>query len=385
MLPVCAGDDVDELLRQLDNAIAAKAQYREAHEQRIQLLKSEYRRSRSPELRVGLSRRLAEAYATYINDSALVYLHRSIAEAEQMGDRQLAARCRSELVVQCTNAMLTEEGFINLGRIDSRILDAEGKTAYYRAAGNLYNVLSDAMSNQTDRTHYRNLGMACQDTLIQLLPPDDSYSLQLRLDRQLKAKNSKEACRLSDIWKNIVVPGSHDEAVMAFYRFEAYNQAGDEREALRSIIRSAICDVETATYDETAIIYLSRILRDRGDTDRAQVYMHYAFDAATTFGAQMKNWMTMDLQSVNVQYEQQLEESNRKMLVGAIALGMLTMTSFFLLYFLYRQRNKLRDSNRQVSAINNELQKINENLSMLNRQKDEANALLNESNIIKEE
>ena len=227
--------------------------------------------------------------------------------------------------------------------------------------------------------------MACQDTLIQLLPPDNSYSLQLRLDRQLKAKNSKEACRLSDIWKNIVVPGSHDEAVMAFYRFEAYNQAGDEREALRSIIRSAICDVETATYDETAIIYLSRILRDRGDTDRAQVYMHYAFDAATTFGAQMKNWMTMDLQSVNVQYEQQLEESNRKMLVGAIALGMLTMTSFFLLYFLYRQRNKLRDSNRQVSAINNELQKINENLSMLNRQKDEANALLNESNIIKEE
>ena len=381
----CADDDIDALLLRLDSAVANREVYRQRHEQRIRLLKTELEQAQWPDLRVDLALRLAHTYGAYKNDSALAYLHRSISMAEELGDQALAGRCRAALVQQCSNVLLVSEGVNTLNKINPRLLDASGMTAYLRAAGSFYGVLASQTSNPEEREKYGQRADSCIDSLLLLLPPDDIYSMLHRVDRELPDGNLQEARRLIDQWEKKVAPNSHDEAVMAFYRYEVYECLGDEKEAMRSVIRSALCDVENAVYDEAAIIYLSRILRDKGDTRRALVYMHYAFDVATDFGAQMKNWLMMDVQSINLQYENQLKEINHKRLLTTIAFGLLSAITLCLLFFFNRQRLALKRSNQKINSINDELQEINQNLSLLNRQKDQTNEQLNESNIIKEE
>lgn len=380
-----ADDDIDTLLLRLDSAVANKETYRQRHEQRIKMLKAELEQTQWPDLRVDLSLRLAHAYSAYKNDSALAYLHRSVEQAEQLGNPSLIGRCRAALVQQCANVLLASEGMTTLNKINPQVLDESGMVDYLRAAGSIYSVLASQTSNPVEREAYSQRATACIDSLLQLLPADNIYSLLHRVDRELPDGNVREARRLIDLWEKKVTPNSHDEAVMAFYRYEVYKRIGDDREAMRSIIRSALCDVENAVYDEAAIIYLSRILRDKGDTRRALTYMRYAFDVATSFGAQMKNWLMMDVQSINLQYEAQLNEINHKRLLATIGLGLLSAITICLLFFFNRQRIALKRSNQKINSINDELQKINQNLTLLNRQKDQTNEQLNESNIIKEE
>ena len=380
-----AADDIDSLLQRLDSLVANKEHLRQRQEQRIAMLKSEFERTSRTDMRVDMALRLARAYATFKNDSALAYLHRSVDMAEQLGDQALAGRCRAMLVQHCSNVVLTTEGVNVFEQINPQVLDTLGLVDYFRAAGSIYAVLASQTSDPVQREAYSQGATNSIDSLLQLLPSENFYSYYNRVARELTANRLDEARRLVNLWLTKVAPDSHDAAIVFFYRYEVYTRLGDEHEAMSSVIRSAICDVENVIYDEAAIIYLSRILRDKGDTRRALTYMRYAFDVATFFGAQIKNWLMMDVQSINLQYEEQLAKNNRRQLIVTIALTLLTAVTLCLLFFFMRQRNALKRSNQKIHSINEELHEFNRNLSLLNSQKDQTNEQLNESNIIKEE
>ena len=381
-----AASKVDSLLNRLDEAIANKDQYREVHEKQINLLRMELRRTDKPSQRFELSKQLANLYRCYQSDSSLLYLRRAVDEAVRTGDINLITRARSELVSQDIRVQKVADAVRNFNEIKrTPSLDSLTLKEYYYAASSYYECLRHHISDQSEVARYDVLYQSYQDSLIMILPPHDNMRYLLYFDRAMYGDNLKEAQNMLDEWAKYVPSGSRDEPVLYFYRYLIYDRMGDIENAEINIIRSTLCDVESASYDETAIYNLCHILRDRGDTHRAQNYMRYAFESWRLFGAQMRNWMATDVQDVNMQYEELLKNGNRKILFGIVALSILTVLSVLLLLRVYRQRNDLMLQRQRVNAINDELQKSNENLKALNRQKDETNALLNESNIIKEE
>ena len=131
-----------------------------------------------------------------------------------------------------------------------------------------------------------------KDSLLSITPKNSITWLTYMQGIYFGAGKYREALRLIDQWSRLTRPGEHNYSLVEFYRYQTYDAMGLRDESLRHLLLSTINDVNTVTYDEASIFYICRILRDRGDIDRAQSYVKYAYEASTTFGGKMKDWAT---------------------------------------------------------------------------------------------
>ena len=94
--------DLEQVYRQLDKAIMQTDQFVQERENRILQTRIALEATHDSEAQYELCRRLYDEYQSYINDSAIYYIDRCIAIAEQMGDRIHAEESQLQLAYQCT-------------------------------------------------------------------------------------------------------------------------------------------------------------------------------------------------------------------------------------------------------------------------------------------
>ena len=378
--------DLEGYYRSLDEAIARTDAYVTQREDRISQLRSALEVSRDPAAQYDLCHRLYEQYQPYVNDSAIYYIDRCITLAEGLGHRAQVEECQIQLAWQCTESGMYHEAMDILSGIDpARISDSSNLKQYNSTLAHLYSELGyyckvpRLQRAYFDRgNHYRQL----IDTAF--CSPDEA--LQIKELACFGDGDAQGALRYSDMRLKQVKEGSHEYAIVAFYRYLDYQLAGDSVQARYWVTQSALSDVRNAVMDQGAMWELANLLMADGDMDRAYRYIHFAWQCASKFNTVKRNsQISPVLTAISDNYEASLKRANRQLLVLAIVSSLLAVLLLGILFYSNSQRKKLARARNELSASNTQLAALNAQLSDLNSQMRNTNLKLNESNRVKDE
>ena len=388
LYPLCSSAEASlrQLYSRLDNAIANKARFQHEKEARIISLRQSYKASPSLEKRYKVMRQLASEYDTYNNDTAIVFLKHCVTIAEQMGDQGETDLCRSLLAYQYVKSGFYAESMMTLDRVSNHDHDKAMLVEYYKSRGFLFDQLATYAKNDKDKKYFQTEADSANKALLAILPRNTPFFYMTICVMQHDSGHLQEALNTCNEWAKVVKGGTHDYAVMMYYRYWILNELlPHSQEAERSLLLSAICDVETATYDETSIFNLCQILKDRGEVSRAQTYMKYAYAAAVAFGGKMRDSITHDMEEVNSKYVSQLNEKQKMLNRSLVLIIILFLLTFSLLVYSLSQHKKLRVQNNKIREMVVRLRDQNKRLIEMDGHNQEINQKLSEANLIKDE
>lgn len=383
-LAIYADKSIQQLYNQLDFAIANKNKYFQIKEERIASLRSAYISAHSSAKRFEVMLKMAEEYKTFKNDSTITSLQHGVEIAEEMKDNQKADFCRCLLAYQYVKSGFYAEAMVTLNRVSTGECDKTTMTEYYKSKGFLYDQLSMFTKNKSDKAYFQSVSDSANNALLRILSKKSTFYFTTVFVKQSDKGEYRQALKTSNEWAKIVKKGTHEYAVMMYYRYRALSELGEASKAEYCLLLSAICDVETATYNETAIFNICQILKDRGDVKRAQIYMQYAYAAAISFGGKIRDNITHDLENVNSKYITELNEKRQSVNRAFIAIAFLFFLTFALLIYSLSQHKKLIAQKEKVEHILIILQENNKKLSNLADQNKDTNQKLMEVSIIKD-
>ena len=380
--------DLEQEYRKLDEAIERTDQYVQERENRIRAYKTARGNINNDRAQYELSRNLYEEYRPYMSDSAIHYISRCIILAERMNDRIRADECRLLLAFQCIESGMYHEAMDVLNSIDEkRINDANNLRCYYGTFAHLYQELGYYCKVPSLQGKY----YAKQDEYYQLIDTtgvsmNDDKALQMREIQRFAAGDGKGALHFSDLRLKQVKEGSHEYAIVAFYRYLDYSLLGDSVQARYWVTQSALSDVKNAVMDQGAMWELANKLMSDGDLDRAYRYIHFAWQCASKFNTVKRNsQISPVLTAISDNYEASLKRANRLLGVLAVVSSLLAVLFMMILFYSNSQRKKLALARNELSNSNTQLAQLNSQLSDLNSQLIKTNVQLNESNRVKDE
>ena len=391
MLPVNAWADkidLEQVYRQLDEAIEQTDQYVMARENRIQGLKAARGAVDEPRAQYDLSRSLYDEYRPYISDSAIYYIGRCIQLAEQMGDRIRVDECKLLLAYQCTESGMYHEAMDVLNSMGAQqINDPRNKRRYYITSAHLYHELGYYCKVPWLQSEYYAKGDHYNHLIDTTgVSATDDEALQVKEIECLGAGDAVGALRYNDMRLKQVKEGSHQYAIVAFYRYLDYALQGDSVQTRYWVTQSAISDVKNAVMDQGAMWELANKLMADGDMNRAYRYIRFAWQCANTFNTvKRNNQISPVLTAISDNYESSLKRANRQLLVLAIVSSLLAALFLGILFYSNSQRKKLARARNELSERNTQLAQLNSQLSDLNSQLRDTNVQLNESNRVKDE
>ena len=385
---MAGGIDLEKVYRQLDNAIERTEEFVAVRENRIQKYKTALEVTHDDKAQYEMCRNLFDEYRSYVSDSAIFYIGQCIMLAERMGDPVLTDECRLLLAYQCAESGMYLESMDILNSIDEqRINGTSNRRQYYSTLAHLYRELGYyckvprlQQEYYAKQDHYNRLIDTALDSV------NDDEALQMKELECFVAGDAQGALRYSDMRLKRVEEGSHEYAIVAFYRYLDYALQGDSVQARYWVTRSAISDVENAVMDQGAMWELANLLMADGDMERAYSYIRFAWQCASKFNTlKRNNQISPVMTAISDNYEASLKKANRLLLVLAIVSSLLAALFLGILFYSNSQRKKLARARNELSASNTQLAQLNSQLSDLNSQMQEANVKLNESNRVKDE
>ena len=380
------GIDLVQVYQQLDEAIKHTEQYTQEREQRISKHRTALEVTKDPAGQYELCYRLYEEFQPYMNDSAIYYIDRCIALAEKMGDHIRAEQCQLQLAFQCTESGMYNEAMDILRAFDAaQISDAKNRQKYYSTLSHLYAELGYYCKvPRLQREYYANGDR--YRALIDTTVSSRDEALQIKEMQCFAAGDAQGALQYSDMRLKQVDKGSHEYAIVAFYRYLDYSLKGDSVQARYWVTQSALSDVKNAIMDQGALWELANLLMADGDMDRAYYYIHFAWQCANKFNTvKRNNQISPVLTSISDNYEESLKRANRQLLALAVVASLLAALFLAILFYSNSQRKKLARARNELSMSNQQLGQLNQQLSELNAQLGDTNIRLNESNRVKDE
>lgn len=378
---VCAAsaDDINDLYRKLDYAIAHSDEYVKQREARISTLKKSVRNHEMMREVYDTYLNIYEEYKCYDNDSAVAYLDKAIASARKMQRKDLAADCMALQAFQCSSVGSYAEALQLLSLTRCDISGKKGLTDYYTACCHVYGELGFySKMNEQSQSFYKKSNLY-RDSLYSILPPnDETYLMKKEMDLS-SARKYAEAMKINDQRLRQCRPGTHEYGIVAYYRSQLYRHLKDTVNEKRWLITSATCDVQNAVMDQASLWNLANIIANEGDVDRAYRYINFSWNAARTFGTMVRNWQISPLLgNIDHTYQAKIKQANVWLTVSTIIVSMMVLLLLFLLYYANKQK-------RYVTAARNELRETNTRLVELNEKMKHTNDKLDESNRVKEE
>ncbi len=380
------GIDLVQVYQQLDEAIKHTEQYTQEREQRITKHRTALEVTKDPAGQYELCYHLYEEFQPYMNDSAIYYIDRCIALAEKMGDHIRAEQCQLQLAFQCTESGMYNEAMDILRAIDvTQISDAKNRQKYYSTISHLYSEVGYYCKvPRLQREYYANGDR--YRALIDTTVSSRDEALQIKEMQCFSAGDAQGALKYSDMRLKQVSEGSHEFAIVAFYRYLDYTLKGDSVQARYWVTQSALSDVRNAIMDQGALWELANLLMADGDMDRAYYYIHFAWQCANKFNTvKRNNQISPVLTSISDNYEESLKRANRQLLALAVVASLLAALFLAILFYSNSQRKKLARARNELSMSNQQLGQLNQQLSELNAQLGDTNIRLNESNRVKDE
>lgn len=379
LVPVieAAGADMDSLYQCLDRAISDSQQYIDRREARIDSLRGLLRKAGTDGERYRLAFGLYREYRPYMNDSALAYIGQCITIAGRMGNSDDVCRCRSLMAFQCSTTGMYVESLDILSRTDTTGVGRAALGEYYLAYSHVYGELGYYGKIGGLQSKYYTEQAGYIDKALAVLDEGSDEYMQ-RLELRCYADNDMSAAlRINDRRMERVERGSHGYAIVAFYRYMDYKQAGMEDEAMYWLTEAALADVRNAVTDQAALWELANLLSQEGQLIRSYRYISFAWESAVRFNTRMRSWQISPiLQSIDRNYQEDMERSNTTLRGLVIAVSVMAAMLLGLMFYMTRQRDRLAAAHKELSDKSAQLSELNGSLRTANASLDETNRQL---------
>lgn len=378
--------NLDSLYQCLDEAILQSPRYVAVREGRIAKLTSQLNVCKNDGARYQMSFALFQEYQAYKNDSAVSYLNRCIALAERMGDQAKKGNAISLLAFQSSTIGDYVESYSLLNKMDTTKLDAEGYRNYLWAGQHLYGELAFYSNVPSLKEHYAQKAQVMKKQIARIFSHTDDRYLQMMEEDCRSANDLKGALYYSNLRMKQVKPGTHEYAIVAYYRAVICKQLNKDEDAIYYLLVSALCDVRTAVMDQGSMWELANLLnQNQKEFAHTYTYIKFAWNAARIFNTALRSRQIMPLLSaVEGTYQKEITQSNRQLkLMIAVSVVLLVLVCTLLLY-VNKQRRRLALAHKELEKANKNLEQTNRELQQTNRNLEQAYGSLNESNKMKE-
>ncbi len=375
-------DNIEQLFQSLDDAIVHSPDYVKVREDRIHNLEQKLKVAKKVSEKYNACFALFEEYRSYKNDIAIKYINRCVELAIKMGDKQKEENAKSLLAFQESTTGNFAESYDLLKSVNPSNLDSEGQRNYLWACLHLYGEMAYYCNVPSLKKYYTEKHNAYQTAIDSTFSHDDDLYLQMQESKARDAGNMKEALRLSDKRLAMTKPGTHQYAIVQFYRGLTYNMFGDKEQFLRCLLRSAICDVQLAVMDQGSLWELANLLNAKpGEQKRSHEYIKFAWQSATVFNTPIRSRQIMPvLTQIEDCYQKELASSNKRLKIMVAWSVLLIIVVVLLLYYVNKQRKRIAVAHHKQKDTNHALQLANKNLNSVIEQLNLANSSINEAN-----
>ena len=378
--------NVDSLYARIDDVIANSDKYMSIKNKNIQKLKNEYRSANNLKTKYQLGYSLFEEYHALMNDSAIAYLNRCIDIATQLRDTHLQTKAYIAIGRQFAASGFYPEAINYFSKINEKDVDADCATDYYYGYTCLYGEMGYYTKDYRLKQQYFNLSNKYNDILYRIIDKKSDLYLQTKSTQLCNQKKYQEALSYNNRWLANVKPGTHDYAIVAFFRSEIYKATNNVNMQKYWLAQSALCDIQCAVMDQSSLWSLADIVNREGDVERSYKYIEYSWKCLSTFNSHMRGWLVSPiLTMISNNYKEKLKTANRNLLYMIAIISMLSVFLAISLIYVRMKENQLRIARNKLSDINAELKALNEKLKDANSQLSTTNMRLNDSNRVKDE
>jgi len=359
------------LLRQLDSAIAASAQYDTAKLKRIYALKLNKKEGQNTAL-YDHYLNLYEEYHIFSYDSAYAYAKNMRETARHQGNDSLQAYAGLKLGFILVSSGMFKEVFDTLSSIPLSLLNRARQAEYYTLAARCFYDLADYDQDEFYSPRYNEQGNRYLDSALLLLPENSfEYNYYSGLKNMKEGKPESAVDYFENLLRDTAL-SLHELAVTASTLSDIYIRRGETDSAITLLIRAAISDIRSCTKETRATFSLASLLFKKGELQRASVYIQKAVSDALFYGArQRKVQLSSILPLIEGEKLSEVEREKKNISAYAVAITVSFLMLILLTVIIIRQVNKLKLAKKTITLAHEQQGRVNAKLEEANKIKEE--------------
>ena len=354
----------------LNNAIDHSKQYDKGKEKLIVEIKRAGKNAAGVNLleNYGL---LYEEYKVFNYDSAYTYAQKYLHLATQLRNNELVHSSKIKLSFILLSAGLFKEALDTLSIIPVATLQPRHKIEYFTLLARCYYDLADYAADKYHSPQYNNLGNQFLDSALQypISRFDIAYYSGLK---NIRSGEIEAARKYFEGLINDSLLTLHQQALATSTMSDIYIQKGQTDSAIQLLVKAAIADIKSSTKETSAIFNLSNLLFKKGDLQKASAYIEKAVEDALYYGArQRKVQMSAILPLIEGEKIARVENEKRTLITYAVTVTLLLLLLVYLTYIIAKQINKLKQTQKALTAAHAGQQVMNVKLEEANKIKEE--------------
>lgn len=369
-------DEVNELLKPLEEALNNRSNYEANFMQRIQNLRELCQDNSNFGEVASIRFKLAQEFSFYSLDSSQFYLDKTISMARSQNNHDLLVK--SEILMA---DLYTKSGFYleahellkkyNFDEL-SESLKYDYSFAAYSLVGELIAYSKNMKTSMRSKEFYR-------DYLIEHTAENTYEWYNLMRDKMVYLKRPEEERKYAQEMVACSNPGFRQYAEATYFLAMTW-MGKDVMKELEWMIRSAISDIICATKDYEALNEISRLLFQMGYIEKAfKMTADYCLPDALLFNGRLRPLQIAQFFSdIEHAYQEERDVEHQYQTVYLFILVLIVVVLIMLISLVF-SRQKVLESTR------NQLQESNEVIKKRNDELIETNEKLKESDKIKEE
>lgn len=363
-----ATNNVDSLLKVLDQTIARSEFYSNQREAKLSKLRSLLQTIHSNQGRYNIYNRMYTEYQSYKYDSAYVYAGNMLKTAQVLNNPNLISESKIALAFSCVSAGLYKEATEISNSIDTVQLMVNYKASLYAFRSTLYMNMADFSAPEPYYTNYRSNSMrGCRDA-IGLLKKGSSESIMVEIRQCQLQYDYAKATIIAQKYVSGKPTNLHDYAIVASMLGFFYQVQKDSTKAIEYFAEAAIADIKLATKETSAIRQLAELLYIQGDIQHAYAYASQALKDANFYNArQRKIEVGRILPIIESGRFQIIKEQKDKLLIYSGLISVLLVLFLIATFIIIRQNKKLNSARLVILQQNNELLESNEELTAVQK------------------
>lgn len=384
----------EALLKELEAFIEKAPQYDAQKWQKIGSFRRQLDSAPQEDLRLRhhLNQELLNEYRVFKQDSAFYYGLRTRELAEKLQDKDLIAAAVINLAEISVSAGMYKEALEYLSLIEPEGLPENLRSLYYGLMGRCYSEMAEYSNLKQFSEKYNRLAREYREKALALTDEGTFFNDFLQSYIQFKEGNLEQA--RNDFLKLLGRElNSRELALTSFILGEIYVEMGEKQKAIPHLAVAAMADIETSAKENLAVIRLSEIMFEKGNTRLASVFIHKANEDASFYGAQQRKIRVgAILPLIEEEIIDRIEKQRSRLLTQNIVMSFLLIFVVILAGVIFLQVRKLKrarkvieEAHENLKIINRELTAVNEKINLNNLELNRVNHLLLEANKIKEE
>lgn len=379
------GNEVDSLLKVLDQVIIQKEKYNEGKRHKIDSLKISLIKINGLEDRYAVYQELFREFRHYNMDTALIIGYEKLLIAQDTKNTELERLSEMNIAETIGIMGMYKEALDIMNRIDRQKVMDKQLGQYYHVYHSTYILIAQNSLSRKEKEYYERLVSQYKDSILAINSPE---SLGYRLVNNGKLVEQGRYDEALTLMISCYLENEHSGNMMgsiAYGLSEIYEKLEDCNLQKKYLAISAISDLRKAVKGYIALRKLAILLYQKGDIDRAYAYIKCSMEDAIFCRARFRTLeISENLPVIVAAYDRKMKEKQDNLIKYILLSSFLSVALVVSIVFIYRQLKRLSTARKSISRMYNDLKTVNAEVKSMNGELSELNAKLYESNLVKE-